>query len=173
MENTPMVAAGYCRCGCGEKTRIADRSAPQIGIVKGQPNNFIFGHAARRSTTDDYKNTGRGKGVHVLTAEKTLGKPLPRGAVVHHINERKGDNSRGNHVICQNQGYHMLLHLRLRALRACGNPSWRKCGICQIWCTPRDMKKYPKVESYYHAACAAARQLQRWREKRSQAAERG
>ena len=54
---------------------------------------------------------------HILMAEKALGKPLPNGAEVHHINGKKGDNSRGNHVICQDQAYHKLLEKRTRAYK--------------------------------------------------------
>jgi HNH endonuclease len=67
------------------------------------------------------------KGEHILFAEKALGKPLPKGAVVHHM-DRDGTNnntkSPWNLVICPNQGYHMLLHARARAL---GYEPMRKC----------------------------------------------
>ena len=32
------------------------------------------------------------RGEHILFAEKALGKPLPEGAVVHHMNRDQGDN---------------------------------------------------------------------------------
>jgi hypothetical protein len=40
----------------------------------------------------------------VLIAEKVLGKPLPEGAHVHHVNEIKDDNRNSNLVICQSIG---------------------------------------------------------------------
>jgi hypothetical protein len=53
---------------------------------------------------------------HVLIAEKALGKPLPKGAQVHHLNERKGDNRNRNLVVCPDDAYHKLLHKRARDL---------------------------------------------------------
>lgn len=54
---------------------------------------------------------------HIHIAEKALGKPLPAGAVVHHMNRDKGDNfSYLNLVVCPNQEYHMLLHSRMKEL---------------------------------------------------------
>lgn len=117
---------------------------------------------------DQYHSTGRAKNYHTLIVEAVLGKPLPLGAVVHHINGLKGDNNRGNLLVCQDQAYHMLLHLRMRALTACGNPDFRKCVFCKVWCDPSTMalnKRKGKLGTYYHSACVAADQLQRWRVK--------
>jgi hypothetical protein len=54
---------------------------------------------------------------HTLVAERALGRLLPKGAVVHHVNERKDDNRGCNLVIVQSRSYHMELHARLRAFR--------------------------------------------------------
>lgn len=59
---------------------------------------------------------GVAKFEHVLIAEKALGKPLPKGAQVHHVNERKGDNRNNNLVVCPSDAYHKLLHQRMRQL---------------------------------------------------------
>lgn len=40
---------------------------------------------------------------HILIVEKALGKPLPLGAQVHHVNEKKADNRSENLVVCQDQ----------------------------------------------------------------------
>jgi endogenous inhibitor of DNA gyrase (YacG/DUF329 family) len=53
---------------------------------------------------------------HVLVAEKALGKPLPKGAVVHHHNKITSDNRNNNLVICQDQSYHNILHSRMRKI---------------------------------------------------------
>lgn len=70
---------------------------------------------------------------HVRAAEKALGKPLPAGAVVHHVNEIKSDNRPSNLVICPDKAYHNLIHARMRAMEATGDPFKRKCRICKIY----------------------------------------
>lgn len=52
---------------------------------------------------------------HVHLAEKALGKSLPKGAVVHHMNENRADNHTPfNLVVCPSQLYHVLLHQRMK-----------------------------------------------------------
>jgi AP2 domain len=41
------IPYGFCQCGCGEKTNIADRTSRRIGWVEGEPIRFIVGHANR------------------------------------------------------------------------------------------------------------------------------
>jgi hypothetical protein len=54
---------------------------------------------------------------HVFLAEKALGRKLPAKTVVHHMNNNPADNHTPlNLVICPNQAYHMLLHIRAREL---------------------------------------------------------
>jgi hypothetical protein len=68
---------------------------------------------------------------HVFVAEKALDKVLPKKVVVHHIDEIKGHNENTNLVICEDENYHRLLHTRLRAYKATGDPHKRKCWICK------------------------------------------
>ena len=68
---------------------------------------------------------------HIVKAEKVLGKPLPTNAVVHHINGIKDDDRNENLIICESNSYHILLHHRASALKACGNANWRRCWICK------------------------------------------
>ena len=54
---------------------------------------------------------------HILKAEKALGKRLPKGAHVHHVNNVGWDNNRPwNLVVCPDDAYHKLLHDRSREL---------------------------------------------------------
>ncbi len=41
------VTPGYCRCGCGQKTPIADRNRKDRGHVKDQPLEYVVGHNRR------------------------------------------------------------------------------------------------------------------------------
>ncbi len=89
---------------------------------------------------------------HILIAENALGKRLPSKAVVHHMNESKADNhTEGNLVICQDDVYHRFLHRRLRALKACGHASWRKCCYCHEYDAPDNL--YIGLHRALHRQC--------------------
>lgn len=70
---------------------------------------------------------------HIIVAETALGKFLPKDAVVHHVNEDHSDNEPRNLVICENRQYHKWLHIRLKVVKAGGDPNIEKiCSRCQI-----------------------------------------
>lgn len=64
--------------------------------------------------------------IHRVRAERALGKPLPKGAEVHHADGSKDENA--PLVICQDRRYHAFLHNRMRVKAAGGNP--RTDQIC-------------------------------------------
>ena len=101
---------------------------------------------------------------HILVAERTLGKPLPPGAVVHHVNENRADNRPENLVICQDQGYHNILHGRIAARKATGNPNAKPCRYCHEHDEPSNLVK--NGTSHYHKACAALDQRERRRRRK-------
>ena len=107
-------------------------------------------------TTHGYIATtseGKKKQAHVIVAEAALGKPLPKGAEVHHINEIKTDNRSENLVICPSKAYHKMLHTRATALSECGNASFRKCPFCKKYDNPDAMKHNKSSRYFYHNAC--------------------
>src|SRR4051812_32294014 len=44
---------GYCKCGCGQKTNIAQRNDANRDWVRGQPISYIRGHGARSKLSDE------------------------------------------------------------------------------------------------------------------------
>lgn len=77
---------------------------------------------------------------HRLVVEAAIEKVLRRSAPVHHVDLSKQNNATGNLVACHDDAYHALLHLRQRALTACGHPDWRWCSICDRWDNPAVMR---------------------------------
>lgn len=133
-----MIPAGFCQCGCGARTAISNRNWKRFGYIKGQPFAFLPGHNRRVSRRPDVYSRQRVAGSqhgsvleHRLLAEQALGKPLPKGVQVHHVDGNRRNNAPTNLVICQDQSYHLLLHARTRTLRAGGNPNADLvCGKC-------------------------------------------
>jgi hypothetical protein len=166
------IASGeikLCECGCGQPAHTAKSTDKRFGYFKGLPFRFIQGHATRIKTGGLSSHWKGGKRIgsqgyflvyapdhprqsdncvyaHTLEAEKALGKLLPPRSVIHHY-------SKTQLVICNDNGYHMLLHLRTRALRTCGHASWRRCWICRQWDDPENMKICVKSGSAFHKLC--------------------
>lgn len=91
--------------------------------------------------------------LHVEVGEKALGKALPQGAEMHHVDGDPKNNTPTNLVICPNHEYHMLLHQRQRALSACGHADWRPCHLCGVYDEVTNMR--PHYKQFYHRACMA------------------
>lgn len=87
-----------------------------------------------------YRYRGGPKREHVMVAERALGKPLPKGAEVHHVDGDGANNANTNLVICQDHAYHYLLHVRTLVVRAGGDPNTqRMCGACR---RPKDVSEF-------------------------------
>jgi len=118
--------------GIGARRRMC-RTHYERWLVHGDPTKTLL---PRRSSGDGKGYISmRRKGTaasaaHILIAEKALGRPLPKGAEVHHVNYDKSDNTPTNLVICPSKKYHQLLHVRTEALKESGNANARKCCYC-------------------------------------------
>jgi len=180
------IPYGYCHCGCGQKTAICCKTYKRLkGHVLDQPRLFITGHAIRgernyiwkggtvfskegyvmvKTYDHPYRNAHDLIAEHILICEKALGKYLPKGAVVHHVNKNKKDNHTPfNLVICQDNTYHLYLHQRLRAYKACGHADWLGCRYCKKYDKPENMTiRIYKNHSYAeHRECKNADQRRR------------
>jgi hypothetical protein len=140
--------SGLCGCGCGGTTAIATQSDRVRGFVAGTPMPFIQHHhmrlrvKGRRSSSAGYvlifrpdhprATTNGSVFEHILVAEAALGRLLPSGAVVHHVDDDKAHNAGTNLCILQTNTDHIELHRRRRVLRAGGNPftDWI-CSACK------------------------------------------
>lgn len=108
-------------------------------------------------------DNGQGVPVHTVIAEKVLGKKMPKGAEIHHVDGNGHNNAHENLVVCPSDAYHKLLHVRTKALEACGNADWLKCVRCGKYDAPENLYLYiPKDQSSprgEHRKCHAAHSL--------------
>lgn len=182
--STNNIPYGYCHCGCGQKTNIAKQNERRRGHLKGEPMPYIQTHPASQGKGEKNYNwkgghrydkdgyililmhehpTADSKGYireHILIAERVLGKSLPPKAKMHHGNENRSDNLHSNLIVCENNTYHMLLHMRIRALRVSGHADWRKCKFCKTYDNPRKMY-VPLNGSASHRQCRNKYEIER------------
>jgi hypothetical protein len=175
---------GICACGCGGKTSIAAKTNTRDKTIKGKPRRFIPGHHIRKERNPKWRGgswinkqgyvllfmpehprsdkSGQLR-QHVLVCEKAFGRPLPDGAVIHHVDENGSNNQNSNLVICQDNTYHTLIHLRLRAVRACGHADWRRCRICKKYDQTANLRTWSVYGRilYCHAECDREEQRNR------------
>jgi len=102
---------------------------------------------------------------HVIAAESVLARSMRKGEEVHHVDGNPTNNSPANLVICSDRSYHQLLHVRERAIDACGNPDWRKCCYCSEYDSIDNLVTYPN-RAPRHRSCAIE-YYRNWRNKKS------
>ena len=104
-----------------------------------------------------------GKRLARIKVRSILGKPIPKGAEIHHCDENQDNNENSNLVLCQDGAYHKLLHMRMQALKESGNVHNRKCTYCGNWDSPDNLyiRKNSSGRGYacYHPACSTAYNL--------------
>jgi hypothetical protein len=85
---------------------------------------------------------------HVLVVERVLGRSLPPDAVIHHVDQDRGNNLPSNLAVLENHAEHRALHVRLTVLRAGGDP-WTQRVCCSC--------KHPKAFDEFYQATDRAR----------------
>jgi hypothetical protein len=118
-----------CQCGCGTLIPAINK--------RREPARFVRGHFKKPLLVSRYAERGERR-IHVLRAERALGRPLPKGAVVHHADgSTRADSPL---VICQDAAYHKLLHVRMRVRAAGGDPNTQRvCSTCR---QPKDFAAF-------------------------------
>lgn len=166
---------GLCACGCGERSPVPTKTDRHRGQVRGVPMRYIRGHNSKVENHHNWRGGLVTSGIyikvrspghahadmngyvleHILVASSVLGKPLPKGAVVHHVNRNTHDNRPANLVVCQDRAYHQILHARLRALEVCGSANRIKCGYCGEYGDPYtdNMWTHPTRWRGHHRSC--------------------
>lgn len=156
--------SGRCFCGCGQKTNIAEKDQPPWA-VKGKPRMYLGGHffanGGERFHENGYRlirrpnhpraDAGGYVREHHLVVEEAIGKPVPEGAVVHHIDGDVTNNEPSNLVLCEDNAYHLLLHRRQARLEATDDPDAIRCGFCGEF--DGEMYVYPNDRKGYHPEC--------------------
>lgn len=137
-----------CECGCGLETKRSHGGRAST-VKSGEYFRFIAGHYRRVDQVTRFYRKREGRLVHVARAERALGKPLPPKAVVHHADGTRDPN--GPLVICQNQAYHRLLHMRMRIKAFGGNPNTdRVCVYCHQAKPIDDFVRITRPENTWH-----------------------
>lgn len=150
LENQMKIPYGYCYCGCGKKTSIAPSSRRDKDWVKGKPLKYTHGHNARTKAGHGYLSVllnGKRLKVHRVIIEKAIGKSIPKRAVTHHIDGGRRNNKNSNLVLCEDNAYHRLLHVRIKALKESGHVDWIKCHYCGKWDDPINLYTHYKGSS--------------------------
>lgn len=118
-------------------------------MLKHDYSQYLKAYSAGASSADLARQAGINPG--------QMYRGLRAGEVVHHINGNKQDNRNENLLVCTDS-YHRLIHARMDALAACGNPNWLRCRYCHTYDAPEHLS----VNGFpYHRACAAAYQRDR------------
>jgi hypothetical protein len=153
----------HCACGCrqpvknGKKYRLGHWAKTEEGSLflssrcKKKPYNHGDGYTAMTVSP------GKQKLTHVVIAEQAIGKTLPHGAEVHHVDGDRSNNAKNNLVICSDKKYHALLHVRTRAYEISGDANLRQCGFCRKWDKPENLYIPPNGKGRVeHRSCGRA-----------------
>ena len=92
---------------------------------------------------------------HVGVVEAILGYKLPKGVIVHHVDNDGTNNHPSNLVVCPSQKYHLLLHARQRIYEAGGDCNFQAiCGHCQ---EVKNRSEFCGSKSHWHGISSTCR----------------
>lgn len=89
---------------------------------------------------------------HVYKASLALGKKVPAGVHVHHVDNISKNNTNTNLVVCS-ASYHKLIHARTDAYDLTGDANKMKCTYCGQYDDPKNMYKRPTQYQAWHKEC--------------------
>lgn len=90
---------------------------------------------------------------HVYKASLAMGKKVPKGVHVHHVDNNPQNNSNNNLVVCSS-AYHRLIHARTDAYDATGDANKMKCVYCKQYDDPSNMYVRPTQYQAWHRKCS-------------------
>lgn len=120
--------------------------------MRGNPERY---KTIYRPTHPNSNTQGRIR-EHVYIASLAMGKPIPQGAHVHHVNNISTDNRNENLVVCSS-AYHKLIHQRTDAYNATGDASKMKCAYCKQYDDPKNMYVRKHAYQAWHRECHTKR----------------
>src|SRR5208337_3972563 len=106
-----------------------DWISKQAFTASSTANGNLIGQSRKTVVNMTYRSDSIRR-EYTRVVEKALGHKLPGGAVVHHWDEDITNNSPENLALFPDNTYHRLIHMRMDAMKACGNPNYRKCMRC-------------------------------------------
>lgn len=147
-------AKGYCRPHWRRIYELKHEDVGPVGLLRKRRGERLKSTGGYIKILSKYE--------HIIVTEKALGKPLPKGANVHHIDADRTNNNPNNLVICPSKSYHWLIEVRGRAYDACGHADWVRCRYCGQYDDPKNMfiRNNPgrKAEGHpegWHKLCSA------------------
>jgi hypothetical protein len=118
-------------------------------VTTGNPEKYVVIHAPNHPNA----NTQGKVREHVLIASRVLGKAVPKGVIVHHVDSNPKNNANSNLVICHERD-HARIHARTAAYDATGDANKMKCPYCKQYDDPANMYVRPKQYQAWHRKCS-------------------
>ena len=134
-------AKGLCK-----RHYLRVRRHGSVDALRGPNGGGYLSHGYRVHSDGGKRNIE-----HNMIVEKILGRKLRWPEEVHHSDKDRANNTPSNLVVCPNHAYHMLLHVRMRALDNSGNANYRKCKYCHQYDDPVNL--YINGRCAYHSQC--------------------